>query len=167
MFTGEYRLIVPVDNLDTYLKEMGKDPEARQMAACGMSTRAPMLTVTPSGPDRWTMTLDTAFNTSHRSFKVDRAFVCVNPDGPDYTTIITGDGNTWTQTDDRPETIVREFSDTGMIATFMVNGVTMIQHYVRLVPSCRRWQRRSGKPYRVPRRPRKQRVYGPRLVKCT
>ncbi|KAJ2965693.1 hypothetical protein NQ176_g10492 [Zarea fungicola] len=127
---GKYRLSKS-ENFDNFLSEIGLGYIKRKLA---QSTN-PEITITRDG-DKYTMITSSALSTTQITFALGEEFKEDRQDGVSVTSLVTADGNTWTQTqkpgDGKDLLIVREFTDSELKVTSTINGVTANRVYERI-----------------------------------
>lgn len=87
--------------------------------------------------DAYTLLTKTAIKNSTIKFELGKEFEEERQDDVKVKSVITQDGNKWIQTQtpadsDKVVTIVREFSDKGIVTVATVGGVSSTREYARL-----------------------------------
>lgn len=98
----------------------------------------PRLIITKGEDGSYTVVTWTLMHESSITFKLDEEFDELRLDGITVKSIVTRDGNTFTQVskgDDKEITVVREFSAEGLKVVASINDVTSTRFYKRVEDS--------------------------------
>lgn len=101
-----------------------------------LQSTSPVITITKNG-DEWLIQMKTALKNIEYKFRMGEEFDGTNLNDARVKTIITEDGNKWTQVQTRLDngqvvTTVREFGEKQFTATMAVENVTAVRTFERL-----------------------------------
>jgi len=114
-------------NFDDYMKALGVGFVLRKIG----NSVSPTVELKKDG-DKYTLITSSTFKTSEISFELGKEFDEETLDGRNVKSIITLEGNKLIQKQggEPPSTIIREFTETDMVATMTVGDVTCTRKYV-------------------------------------
>jgi len=117
------------ENFDEFLKALGTSFVLRTAA----KTSTPVVHITSTGPDSYSMKTVTTFKTTECNFKLGEEFEEERLDGAKVKSTVTLEGNkfTHTQVGDKTVVITREVTGDELICTFTVDNVVSTRVYTR------------------------------------
>lgn len=131
-FVGHYRQI-SATNYDAFLQEIGI-PGFKRSIAAKLIVEITITRPSASPENSYTVRSKTSFTDTTNTFTSGVEFEEERPDGTRIRSVITIEGNRWTQLQKSspPVTVVRDFYTKGMVITMTANGVSAVKKLKRV-----------------------------------